>query len=90
MARDQFAIVGHHAGHGPAELGHAGGDLRHLLVAMDLGIAGIGAQPGNRPGFDLARREHEVHGAGLGMWGTGNEKRPRGDSSGRNSSMVKG
>ena len=90
MARDQFAIVSHHAGDGPTELGHAGGDLRHLLVAMHLGIAGIGAQPGNRPSFDLARREDEVHGMGLRMWRMGNEKCPRGGSSGRNSSMIKG
>ena len=65
---DQFAIVGHHAGHGPAELRHAGSDLRHLVVAVHLGIAGIGAQPVDRPGLDLARREDEVHGVGLGMW----------------------
>ena len=49
-------------------LGH-GRDLRHLVVAMHLGKAGIGVQPGNRPSLDLARREDEVHGAGLGMWG---------------------
>ena len=69
MTCDQLAIVGDHAGHGPAELGHARGDFCHLVVAMHLGIAGIGAQPGNRPGLDLARREDEVHGAGLGIWG---------------------
>ena len=43
VARDQLAIVSHHAGHGPAKLGHAGSDLRHLIVAVHLGIAGIGA-----------------------------------------------
>ena len=90
MARDQLAVVGNHAGHGPAELGHAGSNFGHLVVAMNLGIAGIGAQPGNRPGLYLARREDEVHGMGLGIWGTENEKRPRGGSSGRNSSMIKG
>ncbi len=61
MACDQLAIVGDHAGHCPAELGHARGDFCHLVVAMHLGIAGIGAQPGNRPGLNLARREDEVH-----------------------------
>ena len=66
MARDQFAIFGHHARHGPAELGHAGGDLRHLVVAVHLGIVGIGAQPSNRPGFNLARREDEVHAVAFG------------------------
>src|SRR5690606_10644018 len=90
VPRDQFAVVGHHAGHGPTELGHAGSDLGHLVVAMRLGIAGIGAQPGNRPRLYLARREDEVHGMGLGMWGRVNEKRPREGSSGRNSSMIKG
>jgi hypothetical protein len=30
-----------------------------------LGIAGIGAQPVDRPSLDLARREDKVHGAGL-------------------------
>ncbi len=69
VPRDQLAVVGHHAGDDPAELGHAGGDLRHLVVAMHLGIAGIGAQPGSRPSFSLARREVEVYGVGLGMWG---------------------
>ena len=62
---DQLAIVGHHAGHGPAELRHAGGDLRHLVLAVHLGIAGIGAQPVDRPRLDLAWREDKVHGAGL-------------------------
>lgn len=69
MARDQLAVVGNHAGHGPAELGHAGSNFGHLVVAMNLGIAGIGAQPGNRPGLYLARREDEVHGMGLRMRG---------------------
>jgi hypothetical protein len=62
MASNQLAIVGNHAGHGPAELGHAGGNLGHLVRAVDLGIAGIGAQPVERPGLDLARREDQVHG----------------------------
>jgi hypothetical protein len=35
---DQLAVVGHHAGHGPAELRHAGGDLRDLVVAVHLGV----------------------------------------------------
>ena len=62
MPGDQLAIVCNHAGHGPAELRHAGRDLRNLVGAVDFGIAGIGAQPVNRPGLDLARRKHEVHG----------------------------
>ena len=46
---------------GPAELGHAGGDLGHLIGAADLGIAGVGPQPVDRPSLDLARREDLVH-----------------------------
>jgi len=62
MARNQLAILRHHAGNGPAKLGHAGGDLRDLVITMHLGIAGIGAQPVYGPGFNLARRKDEVHG----------------------------
>jgi hypothetical protein len=36
---------------------------------MHLGIAGIGAQPVERPSLDLARREDEVHGAVLEIRG---------------------
>ncbi|SDE95623.1 hypothetical protein SAMN05421538_11726 [Paracoccus isoporae] len=39
MPRDQFAIVGRHAGHGLAELRHAGSNLRHLVIAVHPGIA---------------------------------------------------
>jgi hypothetical protein len=35
---------------------------------VDLGIAGIGAQPVNRPSLDLARRKDQVHWAAL-IWG---------------------
>ena len=65
MSRDQLAIIGHHAWHSPAELRHAGGDFRHLVRAVDFGIAGIGAQPVERPSLDLARCEDQVHGAVL-------------------------
>jgi len=61
MPSDQLAVVGHHAGNGPAELGHARGDLGDLVCAVDFGIAGIRAQPVNRPRLNLARREDEVH-----------------------------
>ena len=71
-------------------LGH-GRDLRHLVVAMHLGKAGIGVQPGNRPSLDLARREDEVHGMRLGMRGGEIKKSAReGGASGLNSSMIKG
>jgi hypothetical protein len=62
---DQLAIVSHHAAHGPAKLRHAGGDLGHLIGAMDLGVAGIGAQPVERPSLDLDRCEDQVHWAAL-------------------------
>ena len=68
MPGDQFAIVGHHAGHGPAELRHAGRELGHLIGAVDLGIAGIGPQSVERPSLDLARREDQVHGVAF-IWG---------------------
>ena len=109
MPGDQLAIVGHHAGYGPAKLCHAGGDLGDLVRAVDLGIARIGAQPINWLGFNLAWRKHQVHGVAfiLGRAETTiragrcqrqdrdlrcqeKRKRPRGLSSGRNSSMIKG
>jgi hypothetical protein len=65
MPSNQLAVVSHHAGHDPAELRHAGGDLRHLVVPMHLGVPGIGVQPIERPGFNLAWRKDEVHGAAL-------------------------
>jgi len=67
MPGDQFTIVGHQARHGPAELGHAGRDLGDLVRAVDLGIARIGAQPVDRPGFNLARRKDQVHRVAF-MW----------------------
>jgi len=65
MSSNQLAVVGRHAGHRPAELGHAGGDLRHLVGPMHLGIAGIWVQPIERPSFNLAWRKDEVHEAAL-------------------------
>jgi hypothetical protein len=62
---DQFTIVGQQAGHGPAELCHAGSDLGHLVRAVDLGIASIGAEPVDRPSFNLARRKDQVNGVAL-------------------------
>ena len=47
--------------HGPAEPGHAGGDLRHLIGAADLGIAGVRPQPVYRPSLDALRGENHVH-----------------------------
>lgn len=61
MSRNQLAVVRDHARDRPAELRHAGRDLGHLVIRMDLGIAGIGAQPIDRPGLDLARSEDNFH-----------------------------
>jgi len=38
-----------------------------LIGPVHLCIPGIGAQPLDRPELDLARREGEVHGVGLGI-----------------------
>ena len=54
--------------HGPAELRHASRDIGHLIGAVELGVAGIGPQPVERPSLDLARCKHQVHGAVL-IWG---------------------
>jgi hypothetical protein len=35
---------------------------------VDLGVAGIGTQPVNRPGLDLARSKDQVHGTAF-IWG---------------------
>jgi hypothetical protein len=83
MTGNQLAVVRHHAGHGPAELGHAGGDLGHLIGAVDLGIAGVGTQPVNRPGFDLARCKDQVHGAALICGRAGKPMRAAARASGR-------
>ena len=48
----QFAVLADEAGHGPAELGHAGGDLRDLVCAMHLRVFRVRLQAGNWPGFD--------------------------------------
>ena len=61
MPRDQLAVLGHKAGHRPAELGHAGGDLGDLIRAMGLGVAGIGLQARERPLLDTLQGEAEGH-----------------------------
>ncbi len=57
---DQFAVVGHHAGHGPAELRHVDPNLRHLIGAVDLGIAGIGASRLMRTALSLPTNDLSV------------------------------
>ncbi len=61
MPRDQLTVLADEAGHGPAELRHAGGDLRHLVRAMRLGIAGIGLELGQRPHLDPIRGKTQRH-----------------------------
>lgn len=60
VASDQFAIGRHQHRHGPAELGHARGDLRYLIGVMGLGVAGVRLQPGERPMFDPARQQGRI------------------------------
>jgi len=61
MARDQLAVLGHETGHGPAELGHAGGKLCDLVRAVLLGVAGIGLQTRKRPLLNPLGGEGEGH-----------------------------
>ena len=65
MAHDQLALGGHKDRHSPAELDHAGGDLRDLIRIVGLGISGVGFQPGERPVFNPARQQWRVHAASL-------------------------
>ena len=67
VAGDQLAVVCHQARHSPAELGHAGSDLRNLGLAMDLCVLGIGAQLFDRPDLNLARRKDKIHGTGRSL-----------------------
>jgi hypothetical protein len=78
MPGDQLTIIGHHAGDGPAELGHAGGDLRHLVRAVNLGIAGVRTQPVERPSLYLARCKDQVHGMNSRAGGHADASHPQG------------
>jgi hypothetical protein len=70
MARDQLTVVRDKAGYGPAELGHAGSDLCHLVRAVHLGVARVGFQAVERPVLDRVRGEAEGHGCFLAfVWG---------------------
>ncbi len=62
VARDQFAVLADEAGHGPTELGHAGGDLRDLVCAMRLRVLRVGLEARQRPGLDRVRGEAQRHG----------------------------
>jgi hypothetical protein len=61
MACDQLAILGHKAGHGPAELGHAGRDLRDLIRTMGLRVLGVGLEPLKRQLLDALQGDAEEH-----------------------------
>ena len=61
VACDQLAVLGHKAGHRPAKLGHAGGDVRDLIGPLGHGVAGIGLQARERPMLDALRGEAKGH-----------------------------
>jgi hypothetical protein len=61
VACDQLAVLGDEARHGPAELGHAGGDPGHLLGPVQLRVPGIGLQGRKRPVLDPLGGEGEGH-----------------------------
>jgi hypothetical protein len=61
MACDQLAVLCHEAGHGPAELGHAGGDPGDLPGPVQLRVPGIGLQARKRPVLDPIGGEGEGH-----------------------------
>ena len=62
MARDQLPVLTDEAGHGPTELGHAGGDLGDLVGPVHLRVLGVGLELGQRPGFDPLGGEAQRHG----------------------------
>ena len=55
MASDQFPVGRDQHRDGPAELGHTGGDLGHLIGIVGLSVTGVKLQPGKGPMFDPAR-----------------------------------
>jgi len=48
---------------GEAELGDAGGNLRHLRITVRARVACIGHELGGRPSFDLVGEPRERHAA---------------------------
>ena len=62
VACDHLAVLGDQHRDRPAELGDGGGDPRHLVLAVLLGVVGVGLQPAERPRLDGLRREPEGHG----------------------------
>ncbi len=71
MAGDQFAVVRHQHRHRPAELGHRARDLRDLVRAVRLGVAGIRLQPLERPLLDALRSEAQGHSGSSCRWAGG-------------------
>lgn len=61
LARDQLAVLSHETGHRPAELRHAGGDLRDLVGPVRLGVPNIGLEALERPRLDALRGEAQGH-----------------------------
>jgi hypothetical protein len=67
MASDQFPVGRDQHRDGPAELGHAGGNLGHLVGVMGLGFVGIRFQPGEGPKFDPVGWHHHRAGSANGV-----------------------
>ena len=92
MARDQLAVVGNQARHGPAELRHASSDLRDLVRAMRLRVFCIGLELGQRPGLDRVRGKAQGHAGRFASIGwtpdTGNQPGLREGSSGHRTRPV--
>jgi hypothetical protein len=74
MARDQLTVVGNQARHGPAELGHARGDLRDLIRAMRLRVLRVGLEPGQRPHLDRVRGKAQGHSVRLNRVDSGHQR----------------
>ena len=61
MPSNQLAVGGDEARNGPAELGHAGGDLHDLVGPVHLRVLRVGLQARQRPGLDPIRGKAQRH-----------------------------
>ncbi|KNX39877.1 hypothetical protein ROTO_35770 [Roseovarius tolerans] len=81
VAGDQLAVLAHEARHGPAELGHAGSELRDLVGPVLLRVLRVRLQARKRPVLDPLRGEAQRHAYScLWHWGRRDWTPPRVDS----------